>query len=340
MDKMKIKAFPNASGSGQWRIIHPMKYLARRGHQVNIKTSDVGATTTVDELLGYDIILPQGIIDLEALKLMLEVRRDYGTKIVLDFDDMIKVTKDNPHYKDHKIWDASPILQSFAKFVDGITTTGEHLAKYLRTLNKNVFILPNYMDLEYWRYPIKKNTTNKIRICYVGSVTHLMDIKMVAPALKKVLRTFKDKVELVMVGDLRWREVFKGFDNVDCLLGVPFDSYAYRLNGLMMDIGIAPLRKTNFNLCKSDIKWGEISIAGGATIASPTVYDRTITHGVDGLIAHDSEEWVKYISLLIEDSVLRHKLWKRAYNYWTNKRNLEMNIQEWENAYTTILNKM
>jgi len=111
---MKIKAFPNSSGSGQWRVTHPMKYLQRLGHTISLKKSDVGATTTIDEILGYDAILPQGIINIEALKLILAVRRDYGTKIILDFDDMIKVMRDNPHYKDHKIWDASPILQSFA----------------------------------------------------------------------------------------------------------------------------------------------------------------------------------------------------------------------------------
>ena len=336
---MKIKAFPNSSGSGQWRVTHPMKYLQRLGHTISLKKSDVGATTTIDEILGYDAILPQGIINIEALKLILAVRRDYGTKIILDFDDMIKVTRDNPHYKDHKIWDASPILQSFAKFADGITTTGEHLAKYLRTLNKNVFILPNYMDLEYWQYPIKKNTTDKVRICYVGSVTHLMDIKMIAPVLKKILKTYKDKVELVMVGDLRWREVFKGFDNVDCLLGVPFDSYALRLNGLMMDIGIAPLRKTNFNLCKSPIKWMENSIAGGATVASSTVYDRVIRHGENGFLANNKDEWFKYLSELITNAPLRKKMHHRALGEVLKLYSLEKHIGEWERVYETIINK-
>ncbi len=335
---MKIKAFPNASGSGQWRITHPMKYLERLGHTVSITVSDVGATTTPEALLGYDVILPQGIIDLDALKLILAIKRDYGTKIILDFDDMIEVTKDNPHYKDHKLWDASPILQSFAKFADGITTTGEHLANYLRKLNKNVYILPNSMDLEYWQYPIKKNTTDKVRICYTGSVTHLFDIKLIASALKEVLTKYQN-VELVMVGDLRWREVFKGFNNVDCLLGMPFESYALRLNGLMMDIGIAPLRKTNFNLCKSPIKWMENTIAGGATVASPTVYDRVINHGINGFLATTRADWVKYLGELIENTQLRKKMHSRSLDEVLSKHSLAKNIKNWEKVYETILQK-
>lgn len=335
---MKIKAFPNSSGSGQWRVTHPLKYLERLGHAVSIKMSDVGATTTPDELVGYDAIIPQGVIDLEALKLILSIRRDYGTKIILDFDDMIEVTKDNPHYKDHELWDASPILQSFAKFADGITTTGEHLANYLRKLNKNVYILPNCMDLEYWQYPIKKNTTDKVRICYTGSVTHLFDIKLIASALKEVLTKYQN-VELVMVGDLRWREVFEGFNNVDCLLGVPFESYAMRLNGLMMDIGIAPLRKNNFNLCKSPIKWMENTIAGGATVASPTVYDRVINHGINGFLATTRADWVKYLSELIENTHLRKKMQSRSLDEVLSKHSLAKNIKKWEKVYETIIQK-
>jgi len=335
---MKIKAFPNSSGSGQWRVTHPMKYLARLGHTVSIKTSDVGATTTPEELLGYDIIIPQGIIDLEALKLILAIKRDYGTKIILDFDDMIEVTEDNPHYKDHKIWDASPILQSFAKFADGITTTNEHLATYLKKFNKNVFIIPNYMDMEYWKMPIKKNETDKIRLCYVGSVTHLLDIEMIAPALKEILTKYKDKVELLMVGDLRWREVFKNFTNVDCFLGVPFDSYSLRLNGLGMDIGIAPLRDNNFNRCKSNIKFLENTIAGGVTVASPTVYSKTIKNGKNGFIAKNNDEWVKYLSLMIEDATLRKNIWQKAYSEVVGTYSLEKNIKKWESVYKLILN--
>lgn len=334
---MKIKAFPNASGSGQWRLIHPMKYLARLGHQVSVHQTKEESKVDISELVGYDIIVPQGIIDLEALKTLLAIKNEYGTKIIMDFDDMIEVTKDNPHYKDHAIWDASAILQSFAKFVDGITTTNEHLRQYLLKFNPNVYIVPNMMDMEYWKLPIQKNETDKVRICYVGSVTHLSDLKMAAPALKKILKKYKDKVELVMVGDLRWREVFKGFNNVDCLLGVPFENYASRLNGLAMDIGIAPLRDNEFNRCKSNIKFLEITIAGGVTVASPIVYSDTIVHGVNGFIANNTEEWVKYLSMLIESPTLRKSVHSRAYSEVMDKYDLSKGIKQWESVYKKIL---
>jgi len=334
---MKIKAFPNKSGSGQWRLIHPLKYIERLGHTVSIADTSEDAKTVVSTLVDYDIIIPQGVVDVEALKILLGLKYEYGIKIVIDFDDMIEVTPDNPNYKDHEIWDASPILQSFTKFADAVTTTNEHLAKYLRKFNEKVFILPNYMDLEYWQLPIQKNETDKVRICYVGSCTHLLDIEMVAPALKKILKRYGDKVELLMVGDLRWREVFKGYNNVDCLLGVPFENYASRLNGLGMDIGIAPLRDNEFNRCKSNIKWMENTIAGGVTVASPTVYSETIKHGVDGFIASSTEEWVKYLSELIENKDLRDSVHSRAYSEVVGTYSWEKNIKKWEKVYKDVL---
>ena len=335
---MKIKAFPNASGSGQWRLIHPMKYLARLGHEIDIHTVKEESKIPYESLIGFDMIVPQGVIDLKALTTLLQLRNEYGTKIVMDFDDMLQVTKDNPHYKDHQIWDASAILRSFVKFVDGVTTTNDYLADHLRQYNKNVYVIPNYMDLEYWDGP-QENDHDKVRICYVGSVTHLTDVKMIVPALKKVLKKYGDKVELLMVGDLRWRELFAGFGNIECFLGVPFDNYASRLHGLEMDIGLAPLKNTDFNNGKSHIKWMENSIAGGVTVASPTVYDRVIRHGENGFIASTASDWVKYLSLLIEDSTLRKNVASRARSEVLADHSLATHAQDWEKVYQLILSK-
>lgn len=331
---MKIRSFPNDFGSGYWRIIHPQKYLARLGNECNYEP---GVGITKQDLRCWDIAIPQGAVDIKALTWLLEVRNETGLKIVTDFDDMLEVTKDNPHYKDHKVVDAVEILSAFAKHVDGITTTNEFLAERLRKINPNIYIVPNYMDLEYWDLPIQKNETGKIRIGYVGSVTHLLDLGIVVPTIKKILNKYPN-VELVMVGDARWKDYFEGYKNVECMLGVPFDNYASRLNGLQIDIGIAPLRDTEFNHCKSPIKWMENTIAGAATVASPTVYDTVIKHGENGLIANNEEEWFKYLCQLIEDEELRHKLQKNAYFDVINNFSLEKNIKEWEKVYETILN--
>lgn len=331
---MKIKGFPNSSGSGQWRLIHPFKYLNKIGHQAVYRRE--GEKDEFNDLKQYDILIPQGVVSLDALTMMLELKRDCGVKIVMDFDDMIQVTPDNPNYKDHMVMDSCAILSSFAKFVDGITCTNEYLAEDLRKLNKNVYIVPNYMDLEYWKLPLPERG-EKVRICYVGSVTHLLDLTGVADSIKRVLDKYGDKIELFMVGDLRWKEVFKGYPNVECFLGVPFDSYAHRLNGLAMDIGIAPLNDTPFNRSKSPIKWMENTIAGGVTLASPTVYSNVIKEGINGFIAQDSDEWFDKLCMLIDNKELRQKVWSNAYNEVINDYSLEKNIKEWEKVYQEIL---
>jgi O-antigen biosynthesis protein len=284
----------------------------------------------------YDIIFPQGIVDLSVLVSLIEMKKEYGTKIVTDFDDMMVVGKDNPHYKEHQVLDAVNILTSFSKHCDLLTTTNEYLAKQLRKLNPNVKIVPNYIDLDYWQLPIQRNN-DRVRIGYVGSITHMKDIQMIVPALKKILKKYKDKVELILVGDYRWRDLFKNFTNVEVILGIPFDNYASRLNGLRLDIGIAPLRDNEFCLSKSHIKWYENTIAGAVTIASPTVYDRVIRHGENGFIAKNTEEWIKYLSLMIEDSTLRENVWHRAYDEVTGSYSLEKHAHEWEQVYESVL---
>jgi glycosyltransferase involved in cell wall biosynthesis len=193
--------------------------------------------------------------------------------------------------------------------------------------------------LEYWQQTPHLNETDKVRICFVGSVTHLTDMKTIAVALKEVLKKYPDKAELITVGDLRFREVFKDTPNVECFLGVPFEAYADRLNGLGMDIGICPLRDTKFNRCKSHIKWMENTMAGGATVASPTVYDRVIRHGENGFLAKTKEDWVKYLSILIEDPTRRKIIRSTAFSEVISHHSLASHVRDWEKVYETILNK-
>jgi glycosyltransferase involved in cell wall biosynthesis len=81
------------------------------------------------------------------------------------------------------------------------------------------------------------------------------------------------------------------------------------------DIGLAPLRDTPFNRCRSELHWLEYSLAGAVTIASdlgsPGPYD-SIRDGVDGLIARDLADWERHLRALVESRDLRTEVAGRA----------------------------
>ena len=57
------------------------------------------------------------------------------------------------------------------------------------------------------------------------------------------------------------------------------------------DIALLPLEPTRFNQHKSDLKFIECAAHAVASLASPTVYDRTIIDGETGLIYHSLDEF-------------------------------------------------
>jgi len=124
------------------------------------------------------------------------------------------------------------------------------------------------------------------------------------------------------------------------MLAVPFDYWPDKLNGLQLDIGIAPLVDNEFNRCKSNIKWQEYSIARVAGIFSPTVYQSTSSHvtfdGKLGMIAENQEQWYRCLKNYIICKPLRKDIANHAYSFLYQEYNLEKNIHRWIKTYRKL----
>lgn len=336
---MKVLAFQNGSGSGVWRLEDPFKYLNQRGHECYCTKKQI-PTTWKEGLLDWaDIIIPQGTVDKEGLACIYMYQQEKGKKIVIDMDDRLGVDVDNPHWVEHQHSDAEWVVQRSIEIADLITTTNPYLGNQLKKLNPNVTIIPNHMDLERWMLPYKPNDSGRLRIGWAGSITHLKDLEMIEDVLKRIAKEFRS-VDIVIVGDPRYRLRFKGLFNTEVMLGVPFDAWPQRLNGLRLDIGLGPLRNTDFNNCKSPIKMYEYGINHIPGVFSPTVYN-TICREFDGklgIIAETPEQWYQAIKNLIKNKTLRVEMGRSAFAYVRQHCDLKKHIGLWEQAYLNILN--
>jgi glycosyltransferase involved in cell wall biosynthesis len=333
---VKILAWGNQSGSQFWRLVDPLKYLNKLGHEA-IVTNNCIATCLKEGLLDWaDVYVPQAVVDKEGLAVLYSYQQEQGKKIVIDADDEPKVTKDNPHWKEHQVSDANRVITRFMQFADMLTTTNETLSKSLRRYNKNVVVLPNYMDFERWGVPTRKNESNILRLGWVGSITHWYDLKMIEKPIKRILKEFPN-VMLLLMGDPRYKEMFKGY-NVEVMLGVPFDAYPYKLASLGLDIGLAPLRPNPFNSCKSYIKWLEYSLHKVPGVFSPTVYGGIGREfdGKWGMIAENEEQWYRCIKNYVVCKNLRDDIGNSAYSRVKSHYSLAQNAYKWEQAYKSL----
>jgi glycosyltransferase involved in cell wall biosynthesis len=329
---MNIVYWGNDSGSRQWRLVDPLKYVAQHGH--NVRASESGINE--QEVEWADICIVQSCVDKQGLALLYQWQQEKGKKIIVECDDGLELNDDSPFQQEHSMHDSKFVITRTMEVANMITTTTHYLADQLRVYNDNIKVLPNYIDLDRWEMPRLQNETKQIRIGWAGSITHVDDMKMIVEPVKRICKEFKN-VQLVIIGDPRVGQLFDGC-NVEIQNGVPFDVWPSKLNSLRLDIGLAPLRNTFFNKCKSNIKWIEYAVMHIPGVFSPTVYSMAneTFDGVYGQIAEDEDQWYQCIKNYINCPELREDISARARSCITTAYTLKTNQHLWVDAYSSL----
>ncbi len=284
----------------------------------------------------------------------------YGTRIVAELDDNhLASGKTNLAIR---YWegDVAGAHLNTLRHVDAVIFSTEWLRDhYTKEYRKRLGLKPrdlpefhvcgNHLDPDDWpeRSPMRED--GRLRIGWMGSASHLWDLKHVYPAL---LAAYRLGHEVVIIGfDPKWRPDDEA-TGVRTHTGqrvlvrpqypieythIPWvdpTDYGRPKVGLPLDIALAPLRRDEFNLGRSDVKFIEYSISGAATIASPSVYGRTIQHGETGLLAESREEFEQQMLALIRDGALRSSLSENAAQYVREDRLLTNPVHhaEWSEA--------
>ncbi len=264
----------------------------------------------------------------------------FKKKLVIDCDDnFLEVDKGNPALKKlgRGKLDRSNKVAMMAtnfSFADALTVSTVPLKKKLwrhikdvHNVDMPIFVIPNCNDINDWKY--EKTQDSGVVIGYAGGLSHNDDLDMVLPAIKSILMKYPD-VRFQLMGQMDLSKAKKIFGkwaqplrNRIMLLNATKTQpeYPAYLAEQPWNIGIAPLIDSQFNYCKSHIKWMEYSMYKIPVVASRVYpYSKdilgvpTIEHEETGLLCDDLQDWVDNLSRLIEDKELRNKLGENAYN--------------------------
>ena len=262
-----------------------------------------------------------------------------GKKVIFEIDDdWMNLNPDNPF---KKIIDKNPkIIEGIkraAKEADCITVTNERLAKMMSQFNKNVKILPNYISSYFFDYNLipQKKEDNCVNLLWSGAQNHLDSLKSLVEPLKILFEKY-DNIKFWIVGSnyaylfpfipkskLRWC-AWTGLENYAS--GITFG-----------DIGLAPMADNKFNASKSNIRVLEYGYMGLPVVASNIyAYKETLTHGKNGYLANNTDEWVKYLSKLIEDKKLRKKM-SREVKKMAMRNTIENNYDKYLDFYKELV---
>lgn len=275
--------------------------------------------------------------------------RKNNKKMIYTIDDNLLDLEVFRHGKMWPSFEQKNIIRFFAREANGIIVSTKQLRDRFSHLNKNIFIVGNSLDERLIRNRINRkrpNNKNKV-IGYMGTHSHDMDMMMILPALREVLRKYRGNLTFELVGVLENSHILRLFEGLDVRLLDTNGNHEYprfmewMVENLFWDFAIAPLENSKFTCCKSDLKFLDYGALGIPGIYSDVPsYEHTVDHLINGyLVTNDNDKWVIALEKMLQDDHLREEISRQAYEYVHSKRTLEHCAYEWVHAINTILEK-
>lgn len=344
---IKILAITNHTASAWWRINQVFKYIGEGFVYKSIGAKDPNMEADFDTA---DIVILQCSVSPH----LVDVCHKHGCKVIYETDDVQDhYHKSHPSYAQYmetKEEHDKNFYETMRK-ADWVTVSVEFLKKRWQHINKNITVLPNYVDPQL--YPeYGKNTTDIIRIGWAGGISHYGDLEIIKKPLNHILEKYKntkfiyfglgrigygDAIDKAVKGDDYFKEIPR--NRREPVWGVEFKDYPHMFTSLQYDIAIAPLLPHDFNKGKSCLKWLEYSWCGVPGIYSPTVYGDYIEHGKTGFIANTQDAWIVYLSELIENAHLRRFIGSNAKKYVKENYDIRRHIHKWRELYKLVVGK-
>lgn len=328
---MKILAIVKDSHSGKaesaidlWRIKRPLLELQKHtSWQVDFQKSLIRtpekyddpdefmrehAEEEVDHLGQYDLIFTSYFTSPHMYTLLWGAERKHGTKFIIDMDDdFYDVDPENPFWLAAG-WEGAHFLRTIGEVAPYLCTTNRQLAKKLRLksgVGAKVFTIPNYISNVYKEY----DPTNQIvRVGYFGGASHYHDLHEtgVLPAVKQIMEE-NPNVHFRCVGQPVDEDLPK--DRVDALPVAEGEPWARERHGqLHYDIALGPIRETEFNKHKSNIKWQESTRMGAAFICTNYGPYKSLRDGTSWKVPNTREAWYIAIKTLVNDAEKRKNM--------------------------------
>lgn len=336
-------ALCNSTGTVAWRVWPILRALEAEGHQTHyLHTVKVNDDQYRAILEWADVIIFQMIASDDLLK---EAKKR-GIYTIFDCDDLIDEVPDkHPQFKATMDKNYQRLFRRAIKAVDLVTVSTQILFDHYRKYTPKVAILPNYLPDYFWERPFNPNQSSKVRFGWAGGISHVEDLEFIAPIVKKTLADYPDS-KFVYTGGGGWdnNRPDKWRFGEDLFAEVPYSRKEFSpgskievwpdcLNGMRLDVALAPLQDNRFNHHKSHIKYFEYAINSWPGVYQEFLYKDVVKHGYTGYLATTPAEWEHYIHILMQDKGLREAMGNNARRDVRQNYTFDRNRSEWLDLY-------
>ena len=272
-------------------------------------------------------ILQRTAIPATMVTSLLDSFRESNIPYLFDIDDdLLNVPPDKDPTGKYASYASK--LTAIAANAARVTTSTATLAARLSQINPNVTILPNRLSNRLWQGDLNQpEPDGKIRALYMGTNTHVEDLRMVLPALDEVALA-EPEFELVLIGMGVPAEELAQFGRKRWLseLSVPPEAVRYdkfvpwlQSQAGNFDFGIAPLVDTPFNNYKSSLKALDYGALGLPCLISDVEIYRPIAKSAPSgirLVGNSVKQWVEALNERIEEASKHGRKRDTALRQW------------------------
>ena len=255
-----------------------------------------------------------------------------GKKVpmIFDFDDSIWLQTVSEANKKLGFLKDSSKTAKIIQYSTLVFAGNEFLAQYAKLFNRNVVIVPTTIDTEVYQSQ-RPDSDGRICIGWSGSFSTIEHFETAIPALKKIQEKYKDKIYFKIIGDGKY------YCKELQTQGLPWKADTEVEDLSEIQIGIMPLPNTEWAKGKCGLKGLQYMALGIPTLMSPVgVNSEIIQNGENGFLPNTEEEWVNYMSLLIEDEFLRIRIGNAGKSTVEKK----YSTNAWKQEYLRLFNDL
>jgi hypothetical protein len=212
-------------------------------------------------------------------------------------------------------------------YLHAVQTSTPPLVEAFTPLNAETVMFPNAV-FDLAPYP---QGPRPLRVFYGAMIRGRYAVE-VARSLGPAIARCPD-TEFEVIGD---REVFEALPTVRKRFHdyMSFEAYLELMS--QCAVSLSPIESLPFRDTKSDAKFLDAARAGVLTIASPTIYDRVIRHGENGLLAKDIADWSPVLQQALTDEKARERMARQAWNYVRSERMFANQLAERRDWYRSL----
>ena len=267
----------------------------------------------------------------EGVENFVRSAQDLGKPVIFDTDDLI-FDEEQIAYIRALQWMPQ---EEVSWYYDGVrryhrtlslcrfaSVTTEPLREAIQRLFPQIqcFINPNTLsDIQLAQaeeaLKLSRSSEDKDVVCiayFSGTHTHNVDFQVCSRALERILEAYPN-ARVMLVGHLDIGNEFERFgDRIERYPLLRWQELPRLFR--KVDVNLAPLELENpFTEAKSALKYFEAGVMGVPTVASDVrAFRASIRHGENGFLCRTEQDWVQYLTQLVENADLRREMGRQA----------------------------